>query len=162
MVPRYSEREWVRERIECSVEGRGGARVFWMQVLRGCYIIDRGSWAINSKYDRNRLLFFIWIIKSSSQFCNILLHGYLTHQKKNLSIHSDFNFDEYALCRRMCQLFMIVGVLSRHGGVCTIPCFFSFFFFYLKYIADLSFLDALSHAVSVKFRASQQWTGPQT
>ncbi len=50
-----------------------------MQVLRGCYIIDRGSWAINSKYD--------------------------------------VNLDEYALCRRICQLFMSVGVLSRLGGV---------------------------------------------
>ncbi len=58
---------------------RGGTRVFWMQVLRGCYITDWTSWANNSKYDQNRLLFFIWIIKSLSRFYNILLHGYSTH-----------------------------------------------------------------------------------
>ncbi len=81
-------------------------------------------------------------------FCNILLHGYLTH-RIFLAIHSDVNFDEYALCGCICQLFMSVGVLSRHGGVFS-------FFFYLKYIADLSFLDGLSHAVSVKFSGSQQ------
>ncbi len=38
------------------------------------------------------------------------------------------------------------------------PLLYLFLFFYLKYIADPSFLDALSHAVSVKvkFSASQQ------
>ncbi len=41
-------------------------------------------------YDQNRLLFFIWIIKSPSRFCNILLHGYLIHHFVFffLSVHS--------------------------------------------------------------------------